>query len=46
MIKRQKKNKGETLLVIPYDCTPPDSEGYMDAVGYFVLLATAMRLLK
>jgi hypothetical protein len=33
----EQKNKEEVLLSIPYDCTPPDSEGHMDAVGYFCL---------
>ena len=38
MVKRQsKKNKGVALHSIPYDCTPPDSEGHVDAVGYFLL---------
>jgi hypothetical protein len=34
----EEKNKAITLPSVPYDCTPPDSERHMDAVGHFCLI--------
>jgi hypothetical protein len=45
MVVEQKKEEKRNVDINSYDCTPPDSVGYMGAMGCFVsYLATTMTL--
>jgi hypothetical protein len=46
MVRSRVKKKKEVIRIILYDCTPPDSEGHLGAIGCLSYLAATMTLLK